>query len=585
MNKTYSVQKLILDPDLALPEELFFRGDYRHEEGSLIVEKSGELVLNTYFNSFSAEQWGKLTEIQKVGFLLTLRGTGRVQLWCAKDSGEEKLIDEVPFALEKETEILIGQQRALCDLGRMSWIRLLAENGAAALSGGRIITETVPRQRPKLACCFCTYRREKELLRNVRELTGDNYPPDSVLQEKLDIYIADNGHTLSPEEFDDPEHVFLLENPNYGGSAGFTRCLIEAGIKKKGQYSHLILMDDDAVIYRFVLARTAALLSFLKSEYRDHMIGGALLSLEQPWLQMENGAEFRNRETLRNGARVDLREFHSVFSNQKRDKVVNYNAWVFSCIPAGFVNENNLPLPFFIHGDDVEYGLRFQGKILLLNGICVWHPGPRTTRPAYAAYYGRRNFSIVEAIYPPHTTAKQYLKIEARKMLRLLTEYRYAYAWYCIRGCRDFLRGADWFLRHDPEEKNREIRAWKQYEKCHVEDAAVLLEKPLSGPKKKMKDRVFDLLLPAVVDRRAYNNDVAWWEIDYSRTAEICVVDPVTGDGLAFRRDRQAQRELLKEFCKLSLEILAGYDCAAKDWRDRASELSSYAFWEKYLGL
>ena len=99
MNKTYSVQKLILDPDLALPEELFFRGDYRHEEGSLIVEKSGELVLNTYFNSFSAEQWGKLTEIQKVGFLLTLRGTGRVQLWCAKGSGEEKLIDEVPFAL------------------------------------------------------------------------------------------------------------------------------------------------------------------------------------------------------------------------------------------------------------------------------------------------------------------------------------------------------------------------------------------------------------------------------------------------------------------------------------------------------
>ena len=56
----------------------------------------------------------------------------------------------------------------------------------------------------------------------------------SLLKGKVDIYVADNGHTLSPEDFGNSEHVFLFENRNYGGSSGFTRCLIEAGLKKKG---------------------------------------------------------------------------------------------------------------------------------------------------------------------------------------------------------------------------------------------------------------------------------------------------------------------------------------------------------------
>lgn len=585
MQKSGLVQELILNPGKGLPDELFFRGQYRHEEGNLIVDESGELVLNTCFNSFSAMQWGEFTGVHEIAFLLNLRGSGCVQLWSAEASGEEKLIDEVPFALEKDTEIPIGPSRTLNSLGKMCWLRLLAENGAAVLSGGRIITETEPLRRLNLACCFCTYRREKELRQNVSELMEARHSPDSILNEKLDIYIADNGHTLSPEEFGDIGQVFVFQNPNYGGSAGFTRCMIEAGIRKKGKYSHLILMDDDAVICRFVLERTAALLSFLKSDYEGYLIGGALLSLEQPWLQAENGGEFRGRDTFRNGNRADLRDFRQVFCNQTRNRAVNYNAWVFSCIPADFVAEDNLPLPLFLHGDDIEYGLRFQGKILQMNGICVWHPGQRINRPVYMTYYEHRNYSIIEAVHQPYTTAGSYLKTEIKKVVRLLTEYRYAEAWCSIRGSRDFLRGIDWFLQQDPEELNRDVRTWKQNEKCHVEIADAQFEKPMSGPKKKTLEKIVNLFLPAAVKRRVYDSNVIWREIDNSRTAEICVVNAATGDGLVFRRDRRAQRELLKELCRLSREILAEYDRSAESWRKRAPELSACSFWENYLGL
>lgn len=585
MNRQYTVQNLLFNPDGSLPEELFCRGDYRYERGKLTLEKGKEVSFNTYFNSFSAAQWKKYTELEKIRFRLKLCGTGRVQVWRTDSRGHEKPVEEVPFSLEKETDFFVGKSLSLNRLGSVCWLKLLADEGSVCLSGGSVLTETEPTQELKIACCFCTYKREKEICRNVHDLLEGISSAASVLNGKVDIYVADNGHTLTPDDFGNSEHVFLFENRNYGGSSGFTRCLMEAGLKKKGRYSHLILMDDDALIRSSVLERTAWLLSFLKPEYQDHMIGGALLSLQQPWLQAENGAEFRNRGVVLNRDRVDLRDFHNVLINQKRIRDVNYNAWFFSCIPAAFLNETNLPMPFFIHGDDIEYGLRFHRKIITANGICIWHPDPTTSRRANMGYYDHRNYSIIEAIHWPNMTAEKYWLTQVKKIMRLIAEYRYETAWYSIRGTRDFLKGVDWFREQDPEGLNRSILNWKQLEKCHVENAAALLEKPLGADRIKKAKKLINLLLPATVERRVYDTNVTWLDVDHSRTKEICIVDPATGDGIVFRRDRERQKELLKELGKLRRDIFRDYDRAAKDWRDRAQEVRSEDFWRQYLGL
>ena len=371
-----------------------------------------------------------------------------------------------------------------------------ADKGTVSLRDGSIVTETEPTQDLNLACCFCTYKREKEIRRNVHDLLEGVSAEGSLLKGKVDIYVADNGHTLTPEDFGNAEHVFLFENRNYGGSSGFTRCMMEAGLKKKGTYSHLILMDDDALIRGSVLARTAQLLSFLKPEYQGYMIGGALLSQKQPWLQAENGAEFRKRGAALNGERIDLREYENVRNILKRDRDVNYNAWFFSCIPAGFVTETNLPMPFFIHGDDIEYGLRFKKKILTLNGICIWHPDPTTNRKACMTYYDHRNYSIIEAIHDPHMNAEKYLLTESVKILRHLAEYRYDDALYSIWGSRDFLRGIDWYKQQDPEALNRRVLTWREQERCHVENASEQLETPLGVRKMNKIKKMFNVVLP-----------------------------------------------------------------------------------------
>ena len=407
----------------------------------------------------------------------------------------------------------------------------------------------------------------------------------SLLKGKVDIYVADNGHTLTPEDFGNAEHVFLFENRNYGGSSGFTRCMMEAGLKKKGTYSHLILMDDDALIRGSVLARTAQLLSFLKPEYQGYMIGGALLSQKQPWLQAENGAEFRKRGAALNGERIDLREYENVRNILKRDRDVNYNAWFFSCIPAGFVTETNLPMPFFIHGDDIEYGLRFEKKILTLNGICIWHPDPTTNRKACMTYYDHRNYSIIEAIHDPHMNAEKYLLTESVKILRHLAEYRYDDALYSIWGSRDFLRGIDWYKQQDPEALNRRVLTWREQERCHVENASEQLETPLGVRKMNKIKKMFNVVLPITTEHRIYSDNATWLDIDQSGTREICIVDPATGDGLIYRRDRKKQNEVLKEFRKLSRLIRSDYDRVADEWRARWPELTNEPFWREYLGI
>ena len=585
MKNRNTVQTLILQSAEGMPEELFFRGDIRCKQGKLILEEGKEICFNTYFNSFAAAQWQELTDIKNVQFLLRLCGNGRVQVWKADSPGREKLVDEIPFSLKKETDFFIGKDYSLNRLGHTCWLKLVAERGSVSLAGGSIITETEPSQELNIACCFCTYKREKEICRNVHDLLEGISSEDSLLKGKLDIYVADNGHTLSIEDFGNSEQVFLFENRNYGGSGGFTRCLIEAGLKKRGKYSHLILMDDDALILSAVIERTAQLLSFLKPAYQGHMIGGALLSQQQPWLQAENGAQFRNRGVVLNRERLDLRVFENVLVNQRQVREVNYNAWFFSCIPAGFLSETNLPMPFFIHGDDIEYGLRFQGKIITMNGICVWHPDPTTNRRANMGYYDSRNYSIIEAIHWPKMTAKKYWLTQAQKIIRLIAEYRYEIAWYSIWGTRDFLKGVDWFQGQDPESLNRKVLEWKSQEKCHVDNASVRLERPLGLSKINKVKTMINLLLPPTIERRVYDTHATWLDVDHSRTKEICFVDPKTGDGMVFRRDKGKQSELLKELRLLRKKIIENYDLTAKEWRDRASEVTNQAFWEKYLGL
>ena len=581
-------QKLILPEGGTLPQELFYRGPARRDGNGLILQDGETVAFDTYFNSLSAAQWKELTVIRDLRYELELSGCGRVQLWTCGAEGSPELLEEKAFG-PAEGAVLLNRH-APEELGKICFLQIRAEGGPVQLRGGCITTESAPTQAPNLACCFCTYKREKEIRRNVLNLVTAAKDPGSALYGRADIYIADNGHTLTAEDFGNAEQVFLFENRNYGGSSGFTRCMIEAGIRKPGTYTHILLMDDDAVILPCVVERTCCLLSFLREEYRHHMIGGALLSLQKPAIQAECGAEFIHRGVVQNGVLRNLTDFDAVRNNDRAEPYVheiNFNAWIFSCFPAAFVTEDNLPLPLFLHGDDIEYGLRFRNRIIHMNGICVWHPDPALSRRPNLVYYDHRNYSIIEAVYDARMTPGKYRYTELKKILHLLVNYQYETALYAIWGSRDFLQGIDRFKELEPEELNRKILRWKQFPACHIENVTdeVFTEASDVSREPSRFMLLLNLILPARIERRVYDTNASWAGINFFRAKEICIVDRKTGDGILLRRDSDKQKEVMREFRALSGEIRKHYQPVAAQWRARIGEINSYSFWKTYLGI
>ena len=582
-----TLQKLILHHPGNAPNTLYYFGNVHEENGTLRLDADECLIFRSYFNMFSARQWKELTSIERVLFQLRLQGEGVLELWKADMNGLAFLVLSIPFCFS-EASVQQTKMIPLDELDVACWLCVRSVNSPVTVYDGAVLTDAVPTQKPNLACCFCTYKREREIKRNVQTLLSVIRDSGSPLYRAADIFIADNGHTLYTDDFNNEGNVFLFENANFGGSAGFTRCMIEAAILRKGRYSHLLLMDDDALIHSYVVERTVCLLSFLRPQFQSYMIGGALLSLQQPWIQIENGGEFRNRGTLLNGAQKDLRDFFAVLHNWQEDPklCVNYNAWFYACIPSDIITEQNLPLPLFLHGDDVEFSLRSRFRIIHMNGICVWHPEPASVRRPHIMYYNHRNYSIIEALCNPEMTATKYCSTEFRKLMRLLTELRYVEAMYTLRGVRDFLDGPAHFLTLNHETLNRELMKWKSFDTCCISD---IESRRFTEPLQKSKSRIqktLDMLLPSQEKQRLYDiNTVPFSCVDYSGVKEICFVDRNTGNGVILRRDRVQHNAVLREWWTLARRIIHDYRRAALEWRAYAGELESLPFWKSYLGL
>lgn len=56
-------------------------------------------------------------------------------------------------------------------------------------------------------------------------------------------------------------------------------------------------------------------------------------------------------------------------------------------------------MPFFIKGDDVEYGMRAAEELILMSGIAVWHQDFAGKYTGILEYYIKRNLAIVSSLW------------------------------------------------------------------------------------------------------------------------------------------------------------------------------------------
>ena len=345
------------------------------QQGTLFLSKNASVDLLTYFNCFSIIKWKQYTTLKKLVISGVITGKATVRIFTiGKDASELDVF---------EAEDSFTKRFSVDDIrGELLGLEIKADTDCCikeiSYSG-----EFANWRDLRIGAVVCTYKREDYVNVTIKTLVNfsKNHPWFSSL-------VVDNGSTLPTCN---TETLKVLHNPNYGGSGGFTRGLLEQLRDHKNDY--VLLMDDDIDLDSTVFNHVYGLLCGIKEEYKESFLSGAMLRMQTPQIQHENTAYWGKIRLHSLGKGWDLSKQDSLLKNERiPDRENHYGAWWFCCIPLARVSQIGYPLPLFIKGDDIEYGIRNHRNIIHMNGIGIWHESFENKQSLWVDYYAYRNF-------------------------------------------------------------------------------------------------------------------------------------------------------------------------------------------------
>ena len=584
-------------------EKLYFRrsrkgkSDFDLASGALYLHEQAEVSFDTYFNSFSIGKWFKYTTINNATLQLRIKGKFSISLLYKEEMAMGQIMTQLIHNIrvdtrgeEKEVSLPLDCHKLL----GMYAFRCTSLEDHSVILGGGYYTEVQEIAWVKMAIAICTFRREQYVYKNIDLLKKAFIENDDAeLVDKLMVYISDNGKTLALEELSG-SNVRVFPNKNVGGAGGFTRGLMEISKEKEQtKVTHVLLMDDDVIIQPESIYRTYAMWALLKSDYLASVIGGGVLNLDRPWAQIESGAYWNIGEVKARKSGLDLRKVESCLRNEI-EEYVDFQGWWYCSFSMERVREDNLPLPVFIKGDDIEYGIRGGNSLILLNGICVWHEPFEYKNMSSFYYYWYRNWLINNGVRGEiSVTARKifWRELKARVIQECFT-LRYKNAALLLVAVEDFLKGIDWLKEQDGEILNQQIMA-SGYHLVTVEDLEIPFDQVQYRTTRESVEGKLHRLW-----RRAILNGIF---LRSSRAAIVPTVNPhiyyLYKKKRALNYDYSSKKGFItvkdnKEFIRLLLRLwrVKGqfrrkYTKISQEYNVRGRELMEFRFWEKYLGL
>ena len=551
------------------------------DSAGLHLAKGERVTFDTTFGVFASGRWSRLTSIVDLVATMDISGRALVEL-IAYANG----VDRAVASTEDGGAVSCDDIRAV---GAESfYVAVTALENDVIVRGGEWGTETPPTRNVQLGVAITTFNRQDYVLATIDKLVALEAEVASV-HGHLQVVVVDNARNLQPN-IPPSAPVRVLPNPNLGGAGGFARGLIE--FREKGWSTHVVFMDDDISLEPESIVRSISLLSYADSP--DLCIHGAMLSEEQPWLQFEAGAayEFRSVYPLRaHGRDIDLRHRSEVLHDHL-EVDLDYSAWWFTVFPMHIGVDN--PLPVFVRGDDVAFGLMHTGKhTVTMNGISVWHADFALKNNPSSLYYEVRNFALIDTlVFDDHKRwhlAWRYLGFGFRNAY----SHRYASAEYMIWGMKDFLAGPDEWMKIDHSAKHDEIR------RVSEEKAAPLSEELKSlgfnHPKAKLVRLGGFLLSPLLgggrwIPKPLRSRSIGVAQIDVRavglaiRHDKILYRHPRFEEGYVCERDSQRFRAVQREVFTTTWQLLWTYKQLKKAYRAKYPELVSTESWKTRFG-
>lgn len=579
--------------------ELYFRvaeGAAVQKEGQLFLTKGAAVEFLTYFNSFSACKWQKYTCVKEVKAEVEYTGKCRVSLCRAMVKDGQLYKELVCEATGEQGEKGKTELSFSCDDPEwIYYISLKALEDTVVHGGSYRVKQAVSPKEINIAIGICTYRREEYVTKTLQTLKNyilDN--PESELYGHMHVFVSDNGNTLPLNELNGT-NIHVVANKNAGGAGGFGRCMLEAlRTAEEYHFTHILLMDDDIILEPETIFRTYQILALLKEKYETYIVGGTLLRLDAPAIQHAKGEIWQDGKIISPFAGYDLRNETDLVRNE-RENDAEYNGWWYCCIPMEKNFDSLLPMPVFIHGDDIEYGLRKKGKLILWNGIGVWHSAFENRKSSGMEYYDMRNGLMCIARHNPGCPKSTIKKMICQHMIGQLLKFRYEDQRLTMRGVEDFCKGVEFLKTEEPVRLNQEImsQGYKQedvtalLEELQMEDGSGQAEE--SGPYERKafaKKHILTLngwLLPG--KRRCIPVPFGAHSSELYRCKKVLLFDPEAKKGFVVERKWKQLFITLGRCIRMCRLIDRKYEDAAEDFQKHAHELTTRDFWEKYLEL
>ena len=572
--------------DICNEEEMYFKGIGIYVDGQRVkFSKGGVLSASTYFNSFSLHKWKCYTGLNNIKLLINLIGDFEICL-CSMRLQNGNAVKTVHSKIQVSANGITSFDMPDAD-NSIIFFELTSLSNEGVFNGGyyaAMLNGRIP-VRVKLAVGICTFKREEFVTATLSRLSSSINNSDSILYNSVKVFVSDNGQSLPVEQLED-DNIHIVYNKNLGGAGGFTRCLVEAlKVDDKEQFTNFLFLDDDIILSVYAIERNVTFLSMLLPQYRKSVIGGAMFSTDDKYLQFESAAKWQRTGFLFNRRDIDMRDNINILLNEQ-DYDVNYNAWCYCCIPFEVVTKNNLPLPIFFHMDDVEYGLRNNLPIITLNGINVWHLYKKALVNAKNDYYDIRNRLIMLSEINPSAVielAYIYLNSFTKEVLK----YHYARAINAFDAILDFCKGFEWFKKLDTLKKHSQLFnnvKWVTTDDDVSKQAVVSIPDFTNMSERRFKlkialNQIFSLKNnPTVV----YNENSA---SDTFNTKKVKVYVKKEKQVITYKRNlRLAVKCFIKHY-KVAHALKGRLQVATKEFNHRITELQNEFFWSKYLEL
>lgn len=603
--------------------ELFLRADapsVSYDEGTGHLTASGPVDFLTYLNALSACKWRRYTGIRTAWLHLEAAGAGEVLITgVAEGAGEPRQLSSYRIgagqACDQASSDRLGGAPMTLDVEvplegeDLVGFTLVPDVGAQlvlvrAYWYAKVEPDAV--REVRLALATTTFKKEAYITANIALVEEGLRREGAPIQGNFHMFVVDNGRTLDAAALSD-DMVTVLPNPNTGGSGGFARGMM-AATEVPGAFTHVLVMDDDVRILAESLIRTFNLLSLAAGRYRDAFINGAMLSLEDPTRQFEDVSYVVNSGAYRR-VKDDLHvdRLADVLKNERIDvEVPNaYGAWWYSCIPVSAIEQNGLPMPFFIRCDDVEFGMRNKPVYMTMGGICVWHESfEGRFRASVDCYQYIRNFLAMIAVDDCASEALFVVRIQ-RSVRQDLRDLDYSAAELLLDGFEDYLKGPEYLQQLDGSAliaqngaRNERLIPVEEMDEDLLRAAGVTaevlshasVESHATRFMKVWRSLPYDkhyLPRPMLGSRPGYvvKNGAAVIEGHSSARQTLVFLDPTRKKGAIRHMDRARFRKIRDREHQLMRRYRAEGKQVREAWRQAFPYMTSREFWTKYLGL